>query len=179
MRSHKASPLTCKLWMNICVAACVYAAVTVSSARAGDWAVDATTTCRVWNPHPQLNETVKWTGACANGFAQGTGSARWIRGNITFETDDGEWRDGYQVGNGTQVWPSGSYAGDLVNSEPHGRGTFVLQSSRYEGEFRNGKPNGTGKLTGPSGVAEGQWVDGCLRSNSNKVAFGMPLSECR
>jgi hypothetical protein len=170
------STLSVLLKISAALVACVSAGI--GAARAGDWAVDTSVACRVWNPHPQLNEYAKWTGACVNGFAQGSGSVRWMRNNIAFETDEGEWREGYQIGNGTQTWPSGSYAGELVNSEPQGRGTFVLQSSRYEGEFRNGKPNGSGTLTGPSGVIQGQWVDGCLRNGSNKAAFGVPLSVC-
>ena len=177
MRSHKGSALRFKFLLTICAVACVSAAA-ISLAHAGDWAIDTAVACRVWNPHPQLNETVKWTGACVNGYAQGTGSLRWIRGDTTFETDGGEWREGYQVGTGTQVWPTGSYAGELANSEPQGLGTFVLQSSRYEGEFRNGKPNGSGTLKGPSGVIQGQWVEGCLRNGTSKIAFGVPLSVC-
>jgi hypothetical protein len=174
----KISRQTLSVLLKISAGLIACAGATTSSARAGDWAVDTSVACRVWNPHPQLNEYAKWTGACVNGFAQGSGSVRWMRNNIAFETDEGEWREGYQIGNGTQTWPSGSYAGELVNSEPQGRGTFVLQSSRYEGEFRNGKPNGSGTLTGPSGVIQGQWVDGCLRNGSNKAAFGVPLSVC-
>ena len=168
--------LTHSILLRTSAVAVVFAVI--GSARAGDWAIDTSVTCRVWNPHPQLNETVKWSGACVNGFAQGPGSVRWLRNNVAFETDQGEWREGYQVGTGTQVWPSGSYAGELLNSEPHGRGTFVLQSARYEGEFRNGKPNGSGTLTSSSGTVEGQWTDGCLRNGAKKAAFAVPLSVC-
>jgi hypothetical protein len=151
---------------------------TVVSARPGDWSIDTNTTCRVWNPHPQLNETVTWSGACVNGFAQGLGSVHWLRNNAPFETDEGEWRDGYQIGMGKQVWPTGRYEGGFLASEPHGRGTFVLQSSRYEGEFRNGKPNGAGTLTTPDGSLQGNWTDGCLQTGTKKATFGVPASSC-
>jgi hypothetical protein len=170
--------LTPRVLLKVSVVAFAFANATLGSARAGDWAIDTSVTCRVWNPHPQLNETVKWSGACVNGFAQGSGSVRWLRNDVPFETDQGEWREGYQIGNGTQIWPSGSYAGELVNSEPHGRGTFVLQSMRYEGEFRNGKPNGSGTLTGPNGAVQGNWTDGCLHTENKKAAFGVPLTSC-
>jgi hypothetical protein len=152
---------------------------TVVPARPGDWAIDISTTCRVWNPHPQLNETVKWSGACVNGFAQGVGSVHWLRNNVPFETDEGEWREGYQIGKGTQVWPTGRYEGGLVASEPHGQGIFVLQASRYEGEFRNGKPNGAGTLTTSEGSFQGNWTDGCLQAGAKKATFGVPSSACR
>ena len=153
--------------------------LTISPARSGDWAIDTSTTCRVWNPHPQLNETVKWNGACANGFAQGNGAARWLKSNVPFETDEGEWREGYQIGKGTQVWPTGRYEGELSASEPHGQGIFVLQNSRYEGEFRNGKANGSGTLTTSNGSFQGNWSDGCLQTGAKKASFGVPASACR
>ena len=145
---------------------------------AGDWAIDTSTTCRVWNPHPQIGETIKWLGACVNGFAEGTGSVRWFKNSVPFETDEGEWREGYQVGKGKQTWPSGSYEGEFANSEPSGRGIFVLQNLRYDGEFRNGKPNGTGALTGPNGTLTGHWTDGCFNNGTRKTSFGVPLSAC-
>jgi hypothetical protein len=157
--------------------AAVVLGLTAAPAWSGDWAIDTSTTCRVWNPHPQLNETVKWSGACVGGFAQGVGTARWIRNNAAFETDDGEWQNGYQIGKGRQVWPSGRYDGEFAASEPQGQGTFVLQSARYEGEFRDGKPNGAGTLTTPTGSVQGTWRDGCL-TGAHKAAFGVPLSDC-
>ncbi len=33
--------------------------------------------CVVWNPYPQEQETVTWSGACANGKAQGRGTLVW------------------------------------------------------------------------------------------------------
>jgi hypothetical protein len=147
-------------------------------AHAGDWKVDTSVACRVWNPHPQPNEGVRWSGACVNGFAQGRGTVQWIRNNVPYETDEGEWREGYQTGYGTQVWPSGRYDGGLVQSEPEGGGKFVLQTSHYEGEFHNGKPNGTGTLTSPSGEFHGTWTDGCFHEGAKKTAFGVPLSTC-
>jgi hypothetical protein len=151
---------------------------TIVPAWPGDWAIDTTTTCRVWNPHPQLHETVNWAGTCVNGFAQGRGSVRWLRNNVPFETDEGEWRDGFQFGKGTQVWPTGRYEGEFAESEPHGQGIFVLQASRYEGQFRHGKPDGAGTLTTSSGSFRGNWTDGCLQTGTSKVSFGVPLSDC-
>jgi MORN repeat protein len=147
-------------------------------AQAGDWSVDTAVTCRVWNPHPQVGETIKWSGTCVNGFAQGAGSVRWFKNNLPFETDEGEWREGYQIGKGKQAWPSGSYEGEFADSEPNGRGVFVLQGMQYEGEFRHGKPNGTGTLSGPKGTFAGNWTDGCLRNGTQKTSFGVPLSAC-
>jgi hypothetical protein len=156
----------------------VVAASSAAPAQTGGWIADASVGCQVWNPHPQQGETMRWSGACANGFAQGRGAAQWFRNNLPFEADEGEWRAGRQTGFGTQVWPSGRYDGELVDGEPHGRGVLILQSVRYEGEFRNGKPNGAGTLTRGGDTFRGTWTDGCFREGTRKASFGVPLSAC-
>jgi MORN repeat len=147
-------------------------------AEAGAWILDTGAGCKVWNPHPQPNETIRWTGACPNGMAQGHGAAQWFRGNLPFETDEGEWREGRQSGFGTQVWPTGRYDGELVDGEPDGRGVLIVQGVRYEGELRGGKPNGFGTLTNAGGTFRGTWRDGCLQDQKQKAAFGVPPSAC-
>jgi hypothetical protein len=151
----------------------------VPAARAGDWMADASVGCRVWNPHPQPNETIRWSGACANGYAQGRGAAQWFRNTLPFESDEGEWREGRQTGFGTQVWPTGRYEGEIADGEPHGKGVLTLQGARFDGAFRNGRPNGPGALTNGSDVYSGTWTDGCFRSGSRRAAFGVALSSCR
>jgi MORN repeat len=152
--------------------------VVAHGAEAGAWILDTGAGCKVWNPHPQPNETLRWSGACPNGMAQGRGAAQWFRGNLPFETDEGEWREGRQSGYGSQVWPAGRYDGELVDGEPNGRGTLIVQGVRYEGELRNGKPNGPGTLTNVSGTFRGIWKDGCLQDPKQRAAFGVPLSAC-
>jgi hypothetical protein len=144
----------------------------------GGWILDTAAGCKVWNPHPQPNETLRWSGACPNGMAQGRGAAQWFRGNLPFETDEGEWREGRQTGFGTQVWPAGRYDGELVDGEPHGRGTLIVQGVRYEGELRKGKPNGFGTLINASGTFRGTWKEGCLLDAKQRAAFGVPLTAC-
>jgi hypothetical protein len=147
-------------------------------AQAGDWIVDTSVGCRVWNPHPQADETLRWSGACVNGLAQGRGAAVWLHGRLPFETDEGEWRDGRQTGSGTQVWPTGRYDGQLVDGEPNGRGVLIVQGVRYEGELRNGKPNGAGTLAKEGNTFQGTWKDGCLQNAKQKASFGVPLAAC-
>ncbi len=148
------------------------------AAETGAWILDTGGGCKVWNPHPQPNETVRWTGACAGGMAQGRGAAQWFRSNLPFETDEGEWREGRQIGYGTQVWPTGRYDGELADGEPSGHGVLIVQGSRYEGELRNGKPNGVGSLVNFNGTFRGVWKDGCLLDAKQKASFGVPLSAC-
>jgi hypothetical protein len=156
--------------------ACV--AIAAVPARAGAWVVDARSGCQVWNPNPQLEEAVTWSGSCANGRAQGHGTVQWLKGGVPTETDEGEWRDGRQVNKGTQSWATGEYEGELSDGEPNGHGVLTLQKLRYEGDFRNGKPNGVGRLTAGSETVQGMWKDGCLQG-ARKASIGIPLSACR
>jgi len=144
----------------------------------GHFVSDASTGCKIWNPHPQPNESVSWSGSCANGLAQGSGKLQWLLNNKAYETDEGQWNEGRQIGRGTQDWSSGRYDGEIMNGEPHGRGVLTLRTARYEGELRNGKPNGTGIVTNMSGVFKGTWKDGCLVGDKRKIAFGVPISIC-
>jgi hypothetical protein len=154
------------------------AAFAPATAHAGAWISDSSAGCRVWNPHPQPGETVRWSGACANGLAQGRGAAQWYTNGVPSEADEGEWQGGRQAGYGSQVWSAGRYEGELLDGEPHGRGVLVLQSLRYEGDFRNGKPSGTGTLYRGKESFRGVWTDGCFREGTRKISFGVPLSAC-
>jgi hypothetical protein len=154
------------------------AGAVVAVAQAGGWITDTSAGCQVWNPHPQSGETIHWSGACANGFAQGHGAAQWFRNNLPFETDEGEWRGGRQAGFGSQVWPSGRYDGELLDGEPHGHGVMVVQGARYQGDFSNGRPNGAGTLTNGGGSFHGTWTNGCFREGTRRASFGVPLSAC-
>jgi hypothetical protein len=162
----------------VAAAGVLLAGVVTAPAQAGRWITDTSAGCQVWNPHPQPNESLHWSGACANGFAEGRGAAQWFRDNLPFESDEGEWRAGRQAGYGTQVWPSGRYDGELVDGEPHGRGVMIVQGARYEGGFRRGRPDGAGTLTNGSGSFRGTWASGCFRDGNRKVSFGVPLSAC-
>jgi len=160
------------------VAIALACSVFAPAALAGEWIADAAG-CRIWNPHPQGGESIRWSGTCVSGLAQGSGTLQWLRNNVPYETDEGEWREGRQVGHGTQVWPTGSYDGELIDGEPDGRGKLILQGVRYEGSFRNGKPNGPGTLTNGNEVYEGSWTNGCFRDATRRASFLVPRSACR
>lgn len=152
--------------------------VAAMPAYAGAWVADAKSGCQVWDPNPQLEESVAWSGSCTNGRAEGRGTAQWQKGNVRIETDEGEWRDGRQSDKGTQTWPTGRYEGELADGEPNGYGVLTVQKLRYEGDFHNGKPNGVGTLTAGSQTVHGTWKDGCLQGQ-RKASIGVPLSACR
>ncbi len=153
-------------------------AVTLSApAHAGAWVSDGKSGCQVWDPNPQLEESVKWLGSCTDGRAEGPGTAQWSKADVPFETDEGEWHDGRQVKVGRQSWSTGRYEGELADGEPNGHGILSVQKLRYEGEFRNGKPNGVGTLTAGSQTVSGSWKDGCLQGQ-RKASIGVPVSAC-
>jgi hypothetical protein len=164
-----------QIWIAATLAAITSAAL---PARAGEWIADAKTGCQVWNPNPQLDEGVVWSGSCSSGRAQGEGTVCWIKGGVAVETDKGAWRDGRQIGKGTQSWESGRYDGELVDGEPAGVGVLTLKKLRYEGQFKHGKPNGSGTLTAGSEAVSGIWKDGCLQGK-RKASIGIPLSACQ
>ena len=174
-----ATPGKSQWCVGIAAAAFAGAMTMASPGHAGEWASDGKSGCKVWNPNPQLEETVAWSGACPKGFAEGTGTAQWRRGVVVIETDEGIWRDGRQIGLGVQKWAGGRYEGDLADGEPNGRGVMTLKLQRYEGEFRAGRPNGAGSLTADGKVVQGNWRDGCLEGGEQKVSVGIPLSACR
>jgi MORN repeat len=153
--------------------------VAALDAEAGEWLTDAKSGCQIWDPNPQLEETVLWSGSCVDSRAEGRGTARWIKDSVAIETDDGEWRDGRQVGKGTQDWRTGRYQGDIADGLPNGQGVLTLQKLRYEGQFRDGKPNGTGRLIQGNESLLGTWKDGCLQDGARRASIGIPLSSCR
>ena len=65
---------------------------TAVPAHAGAWLIDVKSGCQVWNPNPQLGESVAWSGSCAIGRAEGHGIAQWSKDGSPSETDEGEWR---------------------------------------------------------------------------------------
>jgi hypothetical protein len=149
-----------------------------SGALAGAWLADKSG-CQVWDPNPQLDETVTWSGGCSHGLAEGSGTVEWFKDNNRIETDKGEWRGGKQAGKGVQNWPIGRYEGDLVDGLPNGQGVLTFEKFHYEGEFRDGKPNGSGSLIQGSKTVQGTWKDGCLQGGERRASIGIPLSACR
>jgi hypothetical protein len=168
-----------RLWsVMIAAVLCICVLIVGLAAQAGDWVTDAKSGCQIWNPSPQLEESVTWSGSCVQGHAEGKGVVQWLKSAVPFETDEGEWHSGRQAGNGKQSWPNGRYEGELTEGEPNGRGVLTIQNLRYEGEFRNGKPNGLGTLRVGNESVSGDWKDGCLQG-SRKASIGVPLSACR
>ena len=48
------------------------------------WITATNQKCKIWNPEPQSNESVTWSGPCKDGLASGKGILHW--------TEDGKTR---------------------------------------------------------------------------------------
>jgi hypothetical protein len=125
------------------------------------WTADSKAGCRVWNSRPLPNESVTWSGACKNGYAQGKGVEQWYRDGKPGNRIEGEFHDG-MIRRGNVRYPNGdSYDGDL-NGGRSGHGIYTsAKGVRYEGEWRDDKRNGRGALSWPNGDRyEGEFRDG-------------------
>ena len=116
------------------VACALTATATAALAEEGRWQqLENNSSCSVWNANPNPSETVTWSGACANGKAQGRGTQVWRY------LDDEEWKE--------QI-----YTGEMKDGKEHGRGIFVYASgNRYEGDFKDGNFDGRGVYVTASG----------------------------
>ena len=96
--------------------------------------------CYVWNPNLQPDASATWTGECAEGMAQGTGTLKWV------------WDGGKESQEGT---------GPLEAGKAHGRWVF-----RYAGKFVAEGPFEAGRMHGrwvfrfsDGSVEEGPYVE--------------------
>ena len=121
-----------------------------------DWVVDPTTRCRAWNPNPQGNETITWSGACRDGLAEGHGVLQWFHNRR----------------------PAARYEGELRGGKENGYGALTKPQVRYEGEFRDGKAHGLGHYVAPGYNLTGIWIDGCFREGNRIIGIGRDASSC-
>ena len=118
--------------------------------------------CYVWNPNPQPDETVIWTGECSAGFVQGPGTLTWTppegsqehEGNRRYGQPHGE-----SVIRDSEGWVG---QGPFVNGKRSGRWIEkTADGSVLEGPYVNDEENGHWVLRFASGaVHAGPYVDG-------------------
>ena len=123
--------------------------------------------CYVWNPNPQPGETVTWTGQCAGGFAQGTGTITWVSDGGR-ETNTGQKQDGKNSGHWViRDADGGVQEGPYAGGERHGH--WVIRDADggvQEGPYVDGARHGHWILRLSGGlVVEGPYVNG--KENGN------------
>jgi|SRR5689334_18918947 hypothetical protein len=88
------------------------------SGKPPEWIADAKTGCKVWNPAPQARETIRWSGGCEGGYAQGKGTLQWYENGRPGDRYEGEYQAGKRNGHGTVTMSNGKrIEGDWRNDE--------------------------------------------------------------
>ena len=141
------------------VAAILIAAGFGPTAAHAEWQTDPASGCTVWDPLPVPDETVGWTGACADGKASGSGVLTIFRAGTLVERNEGAFVDGRQTGHGMRRNPGGGYVGSFKDGLFDGNGVYVASDGmRYDGEWKSGNLDGHGRLILSSGLRyEGQF----------------------
>lgn len=132
----------------------------------GRWVRSTDGGCLVWDPLPQPEEVITWSGACVDGKASGPGtevSQYRVDAVQKEERYTGDMQAGRPHGYGTLVYDNGDrYEGQFVRSRRAGLGVYThANGDRYEGEFREDRRTGRGTFTyHQGGQFEGDFVNG-------------------
>jgi hypothetical protein len=119
--------------------------------------------CRVVHSTVQANELASWSGACKDGYADGTGVLEWFRDNRLVSRYEGELKRGMRDGAGSLSGSTGDrYQGGWKANRPEGTGTIAyLLGGQYEGQWKNGRYDGKGVIVYAGGRRfEGEFADG-------------------
>src|SRR4051812_45596820 len=81
-----------------------------------DWITAANQPCKIWNPEPQPNESVTWSGECKDGYASGEGILRWTENGKPDVEFTGRYANGKRNGHGVMMTADGKrMEGDWLN----------------------------------------------------------------
>ena len=116
--------------------------------------------CYVWNPNPQREETVTWTGACSGSLGQGAGSLTWVHPEGQQVATGGTLRDGRMEGTWT-----------VTEQQPDGRISQVFEVTLADGG---------GQTPGASAEPAAARIIGALASGyteSGGLIFGFAVDQ--
>lgn len=124
-------------------------------------AIAADGDCRLAYIEPPLGSTLKWTGSCPNGYADGYGVLEITQGKTPVLYYKGEIKNGQLHGKGhMRRMDNDEYEGAFENDNPHGYGVATTRSGKYEGQWKFGKREGKGKMVFVlGGEYDGEWKD--------------------
>ncbi len=71
------------------------------------WIADSKTGCKVWDPAPEPDEAITWSGPCKNGYADGEGTLQWTENGKPTDRYVGEYHNGKRNGAGTVTYRNG------------------------------------------------------------------------
>lgn len=152
-----------KLFTKTSLAMILLLGTSTPSAFATDtWLVSTDSGCKIYNPKPQPDESVTWSGDCVDGYAQGYGEMRWYVHSELQGSYVGDWKDGKMHGKGTMKYTDGvEYTGDWQDDKRHGNGTITFaDGEKYIGEWQNHKKHGKGLGITPLAIYYGDFVNG-------------------
>jgi hypothetical protein len=126
----------------------------------GQWLKDGA--CSLFSAGAKPGDTVSWTGACVDGYAEGLGTATFTHDGqsqiFTANFAHGVIPDGHVITRWGAGW---SYDGETVSGRFQGPGILTTDASdRFEGQWTGGKLNGFGLLRRANGERyAGDWKD--------------------
>jgi hypothetical protein len=111
--------------------------------------------CKIANPNPKPSESVTWSGACKDGFADGDGIMQWYDQDKPGSRYEGTVVRGLLAGQGKLTLADGTtYDGGWLDGKQNGTGTLrAANGASYSGEWKNGMPDGRGVMRNASGDA--------------------------
>jgi hypothetical protein len=124
----------------------------------GQWLKDGD--CALFSAGAGPGDSVTWTGACADGYAEGLGTATFTHDgqsqSFTANFVHGVIPDGHVITRWGNGW---SYDGETVGGRFNGAGILTTDAAdRFEGQWNNGKMNGFGVLRRANGERyAGDW----------------------
>jgi hypothetical protein len=125
----------------------------------GNWLLDTQSGCRMWDWHPEPEDTVMWKGGCKTGLPDGAGEAQWYEHGRPIDRFIGTYRMGKREGEGHYRW----------NDEV-----------RFDGTYADDLPDGHGVLKLEGDTFAGEWKGGCFTGKDGRVvAIGVPRASCR
>ena len=144
--------------------------------------------CSLFGPATGPGDTVRWTGACVDGFAEGLGTATFIHdglpqsftaafvrgvipdGHVVRRWGNGWSYNGQEVAGRFQGWGilttegGDRFEGQWIGGKLNGFGVLLrADGERYVGDWKNDQPNGSGEFRSTDGtMVNGLFVDGKL-----------------
>jgi len=109
--------------------------------------------CTLFGPQAARGDTVNWTGACIDGYAEGLGTATFTHEGKPYSFTANLVRGTVPDGHVIQRWGQGwSYDGEQVAGRFHGWGILSTEAGdRFEGQWTDSKLNGFGVLLRANG----------------------------
>jgi hypothetical protein len=123
----------------------------------GSWLLDTKVGCRMWDWHPDTEDTVTWSGLCRAGSREGQGTLQWLEHGRPIDRFEGSYSHNERTGFGRYRWTElDAYEGNYVAGRPHGSGTAYISGKPYTGV----------------------WNRGCLKVDDKVIAIGTSIGAC-